>query len=48
MEVIWSLQFGLFSGKNEVEKKIDCGLLQTPWLQIILQISFLWENLYTN
>lgn len=48
MEVIWSLQFGLFSGKNEVEKKIDCSLLQTQWLQIILKISFLWENLYTN
>ena len=34
-------------GKN-VEKKIDCSLLQTQWLQIILKISFLWKNLYTN
>lgn len=49
MEVIWSPQFRLFSGKKKkVEKKIDCSLLQTQWLQIILKISFLWKNLYTN
>lgn len=48
MEVIWPLQLGLFLGEKKVEKKIDCSLLQTQWLQIILKISFLWENLYSN
>lgn len=41
-----SLGFSL--GKKKVGKKIDCSLLQTQGLQIILKISFLWENLYTN
>lgn len=39
---------GFSLGKKKVGKKIDCSLLQTQWLQIILKISFLWENLYTN
>lgn len=34
-----------FSLRKKIEKKIDCSLLQTQWLQIILKISFLWKNL---